>query len=174
MEATELLPKRMDNRKLLTALVCLMPFCGMRAQAISHVMYVNLADGKVDTYVVKENLKVSLWKGEVNVSSESLSTVYKADDVVDYTFADLETGIEDVAPQPGDVEGVKVVYLDNETVLIYGAEAHAVQVYSAGGVGVKANVENADGGVAVSLRSLPAGTYIISINKEKSIKVVKR
>lgn len=156
------------------ACMCLLPLGVAHAQDESHAMCVNLADGKVDTYVVKEQLKVSLLNGEVNVTSSTLSTVYDVDDVVNYTFLNVATGIDDGPLADKDADGIKVVYLDNETVAIYGTDADGVKVYSAGGVSVKADATERVGGVAVSLRSLPAGTYIISINKEKSVKVVKK
>lgn len=145
------------------------------SQAISHVMHVKLIDDTVDKYVVSENLELKIADGRAYVYSTSLETSYNIDSIAEYTFVDIETGIEDVEEDKTMSPGLEISYLNNEEVIVKGiADNTKARVYALSGQPVKAEISRTEGCMTISLLSLPAGSYIIYINKEKSIKVLKR
>lgn len=147
---------------------------GLAAEEISHVMRVTLTDGTVDTYIVADELKVSLDEEFVHVSALDVNFKYEAGQVESYTFADITTGVKEVLEE-GSEEGVTFKYVDGKTVVIRGIAADAtVQVFSLSGQKQKVEMTKYEKGADVSLQSLPAGTYIVSLKNGKSIKVVKR
>lgn len=145
------------------------------SQAISHVMHVKLIDDTVDKYVVSENLELKIADGRAYVYSTSLETSYNIDSIAEYTFVDIETGIEDVEEDKTMSPGLEISYLNNEEVIVKGVADNAkAKVYAMSGLPVKAEVSHTEGCMTISLISLPAGSYIIYINKEKSFKVLKK
>lgn len=145
------------------------------SQAISHVMHVKLIDDTVDKYVVSENLELKIADGRAYVYSTSLETSYNIDSIAEYTFVDIETGIEDVEEDKTMSPGLEISYLNNEEVIVKGvADNTKARVYALSGQPVKAEVSHTEGCMTISLISLPAGSYIIYINKEKSFKVLKK
>lgn len=145
------------------------------SQAISHVMHVKLIDDTVDKYVVSENLELKIADGRAYVYSTSLETSYNIDSIAEYTFVDIETGIEDVKEDKTMSPGLEISYLNNEEVIVKGIAGNAkARVYALSGQPVKAEVSHTEGCMTISLISLPAGSYIIYINKEKSFKVLKK
>lgn len=145
------------------------------SQAISHVMHVKLIDDTVDKYVVSENLELKIADGRAYVYSTSLETSYNIDSIAEYTFVDIETGIEDVEEDKTMSPGLEISYLNNEEVIVKGVADNAkARVYALSGQPVKAEVSHTEGCMTISLLSLPAGSYIIYINKEKSFKVLKK
>lgn len=145
------------------------------SQAISHVMHVKLIDDTVDKYVVSENLELKIADGRAYVYSTSLETSYNIDSIAEYTFVDIETGIEDVEEDKTMSPGLEISYLNNEEVIVKGVADNAkARVYALSGQPVKAEVSHTEGCMTISLISLPAGSYIIYINKEKSFKVLKK
>lgn len=145
------------------------------SQAISHVMHVKLIDDTVDKYVVSENLELKIADGRAYVYSTSLETSYNIDSIAEYTFVDIETGIEDVEEDKTISPGLEISYLNNEEVIVKGVADNAkARVYALSGQPVKAEVSHTEGCMTISLISLPAGSYIIYINKEKSFKVLKK
>lgn len=145
------------------------------SQAISHVMHVKLIDDTVDKYVVSENLELKIADGRAYVYSTSLETSYNIDSIAEYTFVDIETGIEDVEEDKTMSPGLEISYLNNEEVIVKGIADNAkARVYALSGQPVKAEISRTEGCMTISLISLPAGSYIIYINKEKSFKVLKK
>ncbi len=145
------------------------------SQAISHVMHVKLIDDTVDKYVVSENLELKIADGRAYVYSTSLETSYNIDSIAEYTFVDIETGIEDVEEDKTMSPGLEISYLNNEEVIVKGvADNTKARVYALSGQPVKAEISRTEGCMTISLISLPAGSYIIYINKEKSFKVLKK
>lgn len=145
------------------------------SQAISHAMHVKLIDDTVDKYVVSENLELKIADGRAYVYSTSLETSYNIDSIAEYTFVDIETGIEDVEEDKTMSPGLEISYLNNEEVIVKGVADNAkARVYALSGQPVKAEVSHTEGCMTISLISLPAGSYIIYINKEKSFKVLKK
>lgn len=145
------------------------------SQAISHVMHVKLIDDTVDKYVVSENLELKIADGRAYVYSTSLETSYNIDSIAEYTFVDIETGIEDVEEDKTMSPGLEISYLNNEEVIVKGIADNAkARVYAMSGQPVKAEISRTEGCMTISLISLPAGSYIIYINKEKSFKVLKK
>ena len=145
------------------------------SQAISHVMHVKLIDDTVDKYVVSENLELKIADGRAYVYSTSLETSYNIDSIAEYTFVDIETGIEDVEEDKTMSPELEISYLNNEEVIVKGvADNTKARVYALSGQPVKAEVSHTEGCMTISLISLPAGSYIIYINKEKSFKVLKK
>lgn len=145
------------------------------SQAISHVMHVKLIDDTVDKYVVSENLELKIADGRAYVYSTSLETSYNIDSIAEYTFVDIETGIEDVEEDKTMSPELEISYLNNEEVIVKGVADNAkARVYALSGQPVKAEISRTEGCMTISLLSLPAGSYIIYINKEKSFKVLKK
>ncbi len=145
------------------------------SQAISHVMHVKLIDDTVDKYVVSENLELKIADGRAYVYSTSLETSYNIDSIAEYTFVDIETGIEDVEEDKTMSPELEISYLNNEEVIVKGVADNAkARVYALSGQPVKAEISRTEGCMTISLISLPAGSYIIYINKEKSFKVLKK
>ena len=141
------------------------------AQTDGYVMHVKLIDDTVDKYVVSEKLRMRIEDGRAYVYSSSMEASYNVDSIAEYTFVDFETGVEEDAA----ASGVEVRFLNNETVFIKGADNNVnARVYSLSGQPVNAAVSKTEGGISISLASLPSGAYIIYINKEKSIKVMKK
>lgn len=144
------------------------------AQTDGYVMHVKLIDDTVDKYVVSEKLRMRIEDGRAYVYSSSMEASYNVDSIAEYTFVDFETGVEDVE-EDAAASGVEVRFLNNETVFIKGADNNVnARVYSLSGQPVNAAVSKTEGGISISLASLPSGAYIIYINKEKSIKVMKK
>lgn len=147
---------------------------GLAADEISHVMRVTLTDGSVDTYIVADGLSVELDEEFVHVSTREVYFKYEVGQVGNYTFEDIATGVEEVLEE-GSEEGVTFQYVDGKTVVIRGISSDsAVQVYSLSGQKQQVEMTKYENGADVSLQSLPAGTYIVSIKNGKSIKVIKR
>lgn len=147
------------------------------SQAISHVMHVKLIDDTVDKYVVSENLELKIADGRAIVYSKNFesSYSYNVDSIAEYTFVDIETGIEDVEEDKTMSPGLEISYLNNEEVIVKGVADNAkARVYALSGQPVKAEISRTEGCMTISLISLPAGSYIIYINKEKSFKVLKK
>ena len=162
------------KKKLLLSFLALGACLGAKSQDVSYVMRVTLTDGKVDEYLVADHPNVSVEKGVVYVWG-AVQATYKVEDVKDYTFADASTtGIEEVASDEPKA-GISVKYVDGENVIIRGISPDTpVRVYSLGGQMQNAAITHSADGVNVSLNALPAGTYIIDMKNEKSIKVLKR
>ena len=146
----------------------------IQAEDIDYVMKISLSDGTVDKYLVDDRPRVILGDKFVRVVAEDISVEYEVQSVVSYTFEDILTGIEDVKDD-GDEAGITFKYLDGETVSISGLnEDDKIAVYSLSGSKIVADIERSEDAADISLRNLDAGTYIITINNSKSIKVFRR
>lgn len=163
------------KKKLLLSFLALGVCLGAKSQDVSYVMRVTLTDGTVDEYLVADHPTVTVEKGVVYVWGGPVQATYKVDDVKDYTFADVSTtSIEEVAADEQKAD-ISVKYVDGENVIIRGINPDTpVRVYSLGGQMQNAALTRTTDGVNVSLGALPAGTYIIDMRNDKSIKVLKR
>ena len=115
-------------------------------------------------------------KQPVVTFSDSQLTVTTSDDTFAYTFAD----IAEFRFGDPDSDGLadrhaitpRIVQAD-DAVLVYGTDVNGVSLYDLSGRRLAANVRAHGDAASVSLRALPAGTYIIRINHQ-SIKVTKK
>ena len=161
------------KKTILLAALCL-GASSIQAEDIDYVMKITLSDGTVDKYVVDDRPRVILGDKFVRVVAEDISAEYEVQSVVSYTFEDILTGIEDVKDD-GDEAGITFKYLDGETVSVIGLnEDDKIAVYSLSGSKIVADIERSEDAADISLRNLDAGTYIITINNSKSIKVFRR
>lgn len=163
------------RKKLLLSFIALMACMGAKSQDIGYVMRVNLTDGTVDEYLVADHPTVSFGKDKVTVQSASVWATYATGDVKEYTFVDANaTSIEGTTSTEHKAD-VSITYVDGENVIIRGINPNTpVRVYSLDGQMQKAVTTHTTDGVNISLSPLSVGTYIININNEKSIKVLKR
>ena len=161
------------KKTILLAALCL-GTTSMQAKSIDYVMKIMLSDGTVDKYVLSDRPWVTLFENFVEVTTEMISAKYDVESVLSYTFEDILTSIDDVNDDV-DEEGITFKYLDGETVSISGLnEDDKIAVYSLSGSKIVADIERSEDAADISLRNLDAGTYIITINNSKSIKVFKR
>ncbi len=161
-------------RILLLTMALLSTATNVWADGVNYVMKITLSDGTVDKYFVYDRPKVFLTGDSVHVWTKVLSTSYSADAVVCYTFEETATGIGEVSDDE-DADGITFEYLDGETVIVGGLSADdTIKVFSLTGSEAGALIDRYDAGADISLRNLSSGTYIISINNSKSIKVLKR
>lgn len=168
------------NKALLLAVACL-GTTSILADDVNYVMKIALLDGTVDTYVVDERPQVTLDDKFVKVWTNDISARYDANAVANYTFADIakkdiremqEGG--DIA-DPESVIGITFKYVDGETMIVSGIKADdTISCSSLSGQRVDAEIDRYRDSANISLRNLAPGTYIISINNSKSIKVLKR
>ena len=161
------------KKTILLAVLCL-GASSIQAEDINYVMKISLSDGTVDKYLVDDRPRVILGDNFVRVVAEDISAEYEVQSVVSYTFEDILTGIDDVKDD-GDEAGITFKYLDGETVTVSGLNADdKIAVYSLSGSKIVADIERSEDAADISLRNLDAGTYIITINNSKSIKVFRR
>lgn len=162
------------KKTILLAALCL-GATSMQAESIDYVMKITLSDGTVDKYVVSDRPRVYLNENSVEVYTQEISAKYDVKSVLSYTFEDILTGIEDVKDDAGDEAGITFKYLDGETVVVSGLNADDnIAVYSLSGGKIAADIDRSEDAADVSLKNLDAGTYIITINNSKSIKVFRR
>lgn len=161
----------------LLAVACIGINTSMHANDIDYVMQITLSDGTVDTYVVDERPRVSLDEKFVHVWTDEINTKYEVESVLSYTFVDLKTGIDEIKDESIDNEasGITFKYVDGENIIVRGLQSEdKLRVYTLSGKMVSVEIKNHEDHANISLRNQQSGTYIVSINNNKSIKVFKR
>ena len=163
------------RQKLLLSCLVLTAWTGAWAQDVGYVMCVTLNNGTIDRYLVADHPSVNFIEDKVQVATESVKAEYAIADVKDYTFVEMDpTGIEDAVANTPE-EGITFKYVGGSTVSIRGIDSNApVSVYALNGQKMDANIVRTADGAEVSVSALPAGTYIINIKNNKSIKILKR
>ncbi|MBQ3539788.1 MAG: T9SS type A sorting domain-containing protein [Bacteroidaceae bacterium] len=161
-------------KKLMSAIICLCASTSIMADDASYIMRITLTDGSVVNYVVNKHPKVSLSEKTVKVQTDEITAEYDVKSVVNYTFATHATGIDDVQDGSG-LPGITFKYLDKETIIVSGLQTDDnITIHSLSGSKQAFDVSRDDNAAHISLSNLPCGTYIISVNNSKSIKVFKR
>ena len=163
------------KRKLLLFITVLSTCFSTFAENVDHVMHVTLTSGKVDTYIVGSHPNVYFDKDYTIIASYELTTSYETSQIESYTFADINaTSIEEVINE-NKVEGICVKFVDGVMVQVRGvAPETLIRTYSLTGELQHPIISTLSDGVDISLSMLPAGTYVVKIGNEKSIKIQKR
>lgn len=163
------------KRKLLLFITVLSTSISTFAENVDYVMHVTLTNGKVDTYIVGSHPNVYFDKDYTTIASYELTTSYETSQIESYTFADINaTSIEEVI-NGNEAGGVFVKFVDGVTVQVRGISPETiVRTYSLTGELQSPIISTLSDGVDISLSMLPAGTYVVKIGNEKSIKIQKR
>lgn len=162
------------RKRLLLSLLAITSMSSAIAEDESFVMRIRLTDGSVDEYIVADRPTVSLREGKVYVVSASVSAEYSNSDIDEYTFSNAtESAIKDV--ETDSPAQLSVKYVDGNTVEVRGVKSNKpIHVFSIDGKMQESRVDRLEDGATVSLVNLAAGTYIINIGGEKSVKVIKK
>ena len=134
-------------------------------QTVLHLLF---TDGTSTWFLLDEKPVLTFTDYQLEVTSSTLSASYDFTDIQEYRFADLTT-----AMQPLPEKSVRFVRTANDEVVIYGCTATAVALYDLSGRRLPADVHPQADAVRISLRALPAATYILHFNQQ-SVKLIKK
>ena len=134
-------------------------------QTVLHLLF---TDGTSTWFLLDEKPVLTFTDSQLEVTSSTVSASYDFADILEYRFADLTTAL-----QPLPEKAVRFVRTANDEVVVYGCKATAVALYDLAGRRLPASVSSQADAVRISLRALPAATYILHLNRQ-SIKLMKR
>ena len=150
-------------------LLCLMIFA-QTASATGKLLVIETTDGSKAVFSLSANPELT-FSGQtmlLNVGAQSHS--FEIANVAQYYFENDASAID-------EMESVKMRlrYTGSDKVVIEGISQNAnVKLYSTSGTLINGSVATTNGQAVISLSSLPKGIYIISVNKNQSIKIHKR
>lgn len=154
-------------RKLLLFLLTVAASTNIYAETLS-ALVVHLQNGQRDVYLLNDKPEVRFPGGTVSVSSNSLNADYSFAEFEAFSFEMVDSeGISSVLAD-GDIS---IDYLSKERIKVTGA--NRLVLFDLTGVVQQAAIITSDQGTIVDLSNLPAGTYVLNINNQKTIKILR-
>ncbi|MBO4564295.1 MAG: T9SS type A sorting domain-containing protein [Bacteroidaceae bacterium] len=153
-------------------------FLGIKCEL--HELTVSYGTGDVEEITVSEltwpknDYESAYYKQEVYKTEVVGTVTVNVDDGAVITFTDQSTGIKDMPAEA--VAGKTRIEMRSATELhVYGMmPTDRIHVYAMNGSTVKAQVSTSGNEADVSLAALPAGIYVVKVNKDCTIKIQKR
>ena len=160
--------KEMIRKTILLFITLLAAFS---AQAADKLLVVETTDGGKIYFALSESPELTFSGQTMLITTTTRSQDFEIADVAQYYFSGETTGTKALKANE-----LRISQSGDGQVTIEGLHpSSVVRLYSLDGKEQPASVTYADGGKAtVSLSSLPKGTYIISANKQQTIKINKR
>lgn len=154
-------------RKLLLFLLTVAASTNIYAETL-RALVVHLQNGHRDVYLLSDKPEVRFPGGAVSVTSNSLSADYSFAEFKDFCFEMVDSeGIASVLAD-GDIS---IDYLSKERIKVTGV--NRLVLFDLNGVVQQAANITSDQGTIVDLSDLPAGTYVLNINNQKTIKILR-
>lgn len=158
--------KKLSALLLVVAGLALSLSQGMAAEPLA--LHMLLTDGTTRIFKFANAPEVTFAGDKLTVTSAQDAITVDIDNVQEFHFGDIPTDIDEV----GEVARTIINVADGE-VLVHNAALSNVGVFDIDGHKLSPSVRQQSDGISISLRSLPAGVYIIRIN-DQSLKVTKR
>lgn len=123
---------------------------------------VNLKDGTHQIYVIRGRINIIPTSTSLTLQSPDFQTSYTLQKVFSYHFL---TQKEIDAISPATTPDVRILFTSPDEVTIQGIPAtQAIRIFSTNGKEYPANIKSInDDNITVSLKSLPAGIYLITL-----------
>lgn len=132
------------------------------------ILVLEFVNGDLVEYELAEKPVVKFSGDNLEVVSAAASAEYASADVKKFYFTLISTSIETAT---GSV--LRFQYTDNENVTVSGTTAKTVLLYDASGRLV-GRQSVSDGMAKVSLSALSPGVYILKLDNEQNIKIIRR
>jgi len=133
------------------------------------ILVVQLKSGKYDVYQLDTKPKITYEGSEMVMKSGLVETRYERSQVKNLNFGDETTGIN-----PSRTGEFGFAFSGNEALIEGIGTNGTVRVFGIGGQLITTSRASDDGTVRLSFSNLSTGTYVIDINREKTIKIMKR
>lgn len=133
------------------------------------VLVVQLKDGKYDVYQLDTKPVMTYEGSQMVLKTDLMEAQYERSAVRNINFGDEATGVVSAKK-----ETFKFAFSGNEVRIEGLAPNGVVRVSDMGGRLVATARPTADGTVRVPLGGFGNGTYVINIDRQKTIKVIKR
>ena len=134
-------------------------------------LVVNLKDGSMEKYMLKDSPVVKMEDSKIMISSESAEAAFDFDQVGNFTFEEgLPSGVESVVAGEAAFE---FSYIGN-TVTVAAPALEWAAVYTIGGVQGAKVPDDADHTAVIDLSTLAPGIYVVAPSCHSAIKIVKR
>ncbi len=159
----------MVKRKILAlGLLIISALCTFSACAELNYLNVSLRSGTVDVYALAEKPVISVVDGAtILIKSPEVETTYNVGDIVSYSFSKDASGVIDAV----DNKNFGFKYAEN--LIEVTGDVKSVALYDIQGRILKTVACNSTL-TQVRLDDLNAGVYVVVINNQQSIKIVKK
>ena len=151
-------------------LLLLLIIGGAIAQDYGHMLVLQLASGRTQSYILSEKPTITFDGAYLKVESGAESIPFLRSDIKDFHFAEV-TDISSV--EHGEL---RVVRRNNDELNLYGleeADKH-IRVYRISGTPCPVDISLNATAATVSLETLPKGIYVVKIGNKQSIKITKK
>lgn len=150
-------------RTLLAALLFL-PLASMAQSQLA----VKLADETLVRFLLTDKPVITFEGEQLLIKSDAAEASYARADVAEFYFEAAGTGIGQAT-----ANSLNVSYLNNETLCVEGSN-EALKLYDLQGRMLRAHLNQAGNQQTLSLKGLPAGSYLVKISKQQTIKIFKK
>lgn len=155
-------------KNLIALIGCLLLFLSASSAHSQSQLVIERVDGARWVYALTDRPTLSFDGIKLVVKSASAEEIILRSEVSKYYFEPLNTGIQSA---PSDE--VRVDYLDNSLLKISGVVGN-IKVYDVSGLCVSQTTATGSQFCEVGLSHLPAGVYVVKVNKNRSIKIYKK
>ena len=136
---------------------------------VKNILRVQLKDGTQNEYIISDRPEVQFENSKVVFSCKNVTTEYAKDNLINFIFTSDYLSISPL--QSGDT---RLTIMDDGNLLVEGAkDVKSIKVYSIDGKILSVKKIYNEGSIIILLASLPKGCYIININKNQSVKVIR-
>lgn len=138
-------------------------------QTLKHVMTVELRNGKTNYFILDEKPVVSFNGNICSVTATSLKADYDMADIDNTHFELIDpSGVDEVTK-----DGLTLDLSERGIAIVRGAMPESdVTLFNIGGILITSVKADSTGFASIDLRELQGGTYLISVGKERTFKVL--
>lgn len=162
--------------RILQVLLGLMMMAPMVTRAadgdkVVDVLVLKMADETTELFVLDDHPTITLADGKFTVTSASVNTDYNLSDVTEYYFEKVDTmalGVEKL-----EKANFTLTYTDNTHVRVTGTKARVAQLYSLVGQ-LLTTRPTTNGTVTMSLAECKPGVYVLRLENNRSIKIIRK
>ena len=143
---------------------------GAIAQTSQKVLVMELTDGRIFTYALKEKPELSVKGKSIIISSSTVSAEYARADISEFRFDDIANSVRVIKTNE-----VEIVEMSGDRLTLNAKDNDiSIQVFDINGQESHLSATKSNDMISIDLGTCAKGTYIIKINNKQSFKFIKR
>jgi len=145
--------------------------CSSVTKAGSIILRVALKNGNENDYILADRPQISFEGNKVIFLCNEISTSYLTENIQNFVFLDgTETGVQEMK-----TGNTRFCYSEKGVVRVEGViKMNGIKVFSINGQQYQPPMKYENNCVEIELSPLPYGCYIINIDKNQSVKIIRK